>query len=85
MIYLPRRHFFNAIKEMHYNKKREKPMGGHIHKDGDITKPVIATSNQEIVDTIQASYDSLNLAIDRLDKLIHEFVETCPCKDNKSD
>ncbi len=34
-------------------------------------------------DTVQDSIDSLNAAIDRLDKLIHEWVKVCPCKDKK--
>lgn len=35
------------------------------------------------VDAVQESIDSLTAAIDRLDKLIHEWVEVCPCKDKK--
>ena len=39
-----------------------------------------STGNEEIRDAIEASYNSLNLAIDRLDKLIHEMQDNCECK-----
>ena len=31
-------------------------------------------------DPIKESIDSLEASINRLDKLIHEFVKTCPCR-----
>jgi hypothetical protein len=73
------------MNDKHYNKKWRKEMGGHTHMDGEFVRGESSTGNEEIRDAIEASYNSLNLAIDRLDKIIHEFVETCPCKDNKSD
>ena len=31
-------------------------------------------------DLVKESIDSLDAAIDRLDKLIHEMAKTCPCR-----
>ena len=70
MIYLPRRHFFNARNEKHY-KKRETKMGGPINLD--------STAWVE-KDKVQESIDGLNAAIDRLDKLIHEMTGNCECR-----
>lgn len=74
MIHLPRRYFFQARNEKHY-KKRGKQMGGPEYRiltqqeiDGYTTR-----------DRVQESIDSLNAAIDRLDKIIHEMSE-CLCK-----
>ena len=71
-----RRYFFNARNEIHYNKKWRKQMGGYIGLDSDKSEYIrgqSSTSNEEIKDAIEASYNSLNLAIDRLDKLIREM------------
>lgn len=71
-----RRYFFNARNEKHYNKKWRKQMGGYIGLDSDKSEYIrgqSSTSNEEIKDAIEASYNSLNLAIDRLDKLIREM------------
>ena len=77
MVYLPRRHFFNAMHEKHY-KKRGKKMGGPEYRiltqeeiNGYVTK-----------DPVQDAIDSLNAAIDRLDNIIHEMTG-CSCKNQK--
>lgn len=69
MVYLPRRHFYNAVKEIHYNKKRGKQMGGPEYRiltqeeiNGYVTK-----------DPVQETIDALNAAIDRLDKIINDM------------
>ena len=80
----PRRHFFNARNEIHYNK--EKQMGGPIYIDGMTPEFVRGEYNgkyrvlteQEIkgyqtVDPVQESIDALNAAIDRLDNIINEM------------
>jgi len=63
MIHLPRRHFFNTRNEIHY-KKRSKTMGGTLNLDSTAWVPK---------DTVQETIDSLNAAIDRLDKIINEM------------
>ena len=63
MIHLPRRYFFQARNEKHY-KKRGKQMGGYINLDGASNMP-----------SVQESLDSLNAAIDRLDKIINDMIE----------
>lgn len=71
MIYLPRRHFYNAMFERHYKKKRGSKMGGPEYRiltqeeiNGYVTK-----------DPMQETIDSLNAAIERLDKIINEMKE----------
>lgn len=74
MIHLPRRYFFQAMNEKRWSK--EKKMGGYIGLDSDKSEYIrgqSSTSNEEIKDAIEASYNSLNLAIDRLDKLVREM------------
>ena len=68
MIHLDRRHFFNARNEKHY-KKRGSQMGGPEYRiltqeeiNGYVTK-----------DPVQDTIDSLNAAIDRLDKIINDM------------
>ena len=65
-----RRYFFNARNEMHYNRKWGKTMGG-MNLDSTSKVPK---------DLVKESIDSLDAAIDRLDKLIHEMAKTCPCR-----
>ena len=55
---------------MHYNRKWGKTMGG-MNLDSTARVPK---------DLVKESIDSLDAAIDRLDKLIHEMAKTCPCK-----
>ena len=64
---------------MRYNKNREINMGGQEYR---ILTPE-EINGHKTVDVVQESIDSLTAAIDRLDKLIHEWVEVCPCKDKK--
>ena len=69
VIQLVRRYFFNARNEKHY-KKRGKAMGG-MNLDSTQRVPK---------DLVKESIDSLDAAIDRLDKLIHEMANTCSCR-----
>jgi len=69
MIHLARRHFFNARNEIRWNKKRGSQMGGPEYRiltqeeiNGYVTK-----------DPVQDTIDSLNAAIDRLDKIINDM------------
>ena len=55
---------------MHYNRKWGKTMGG-MNLDSTSKVPK---------DLVKESIDSLDAAIDRLDKLIHEMAKTCPCR-----
>ena len=71
-----RRYFHRYMNDKHFNKKWSKQMGGYIGLDSDKSEYIrgqSSTSNEEIKDAIEASYNSLNLAIDRLDKLIREM------------
>ena len=68
MVHLPRRHFFQARNEVHY-KKRGAAVGGQDYRiltqeeiNGYVTR-----------DPMQETIDSLNAAIDRLDKIINEM------------
>ena len=70
MIHLPKRYFFQARNEKHY-KKRGKQMGGPIYLDGYTN--VDGASN---IPSVQEAIDSLNAAIDRLDKIINEMGQT---------
>ena len=65
-----RRYFFNARNEKHYNKKRGKAMGG-MNLDSTQRVPK---------DLVKESIVSLEASIDRLDKLIHEMANSCPCR-----
>ena len=67
MIHLPRRYFFQARNEKHYNKEKLK-MGGYINED-------FIRGEYPPRHTVQDSIDSLNAAIDRLDKIINEMKE----------
>lgn len=67
----PRRHFFQARNEIHYNK--EKKMGGPIYQE-------FVRGEVPLTHTVQETIDSLNAAIDRLDKIINEMQENCQCK-----
>lgn len=77
MIQLPRRHFFNALKEIHYNKKRGSQLGGPIYIDGMIPEYRILTQEEingyVTKDPVQDTIDALNAAIDRLDKIINDM------------
>ena len=61
MIHLPRRYFHQAMNEKRWSK--EKRMGGYIRGE------------ESQRHTVQDSIDSLNAAIDRLDKIINEMRE----------
>ena len=76
MIHLPRRHFFQARNERHYNK--EKKMGGPIYLDG--MNPEFIRGEVPLRHTVQETIDSLNKAIDRLDGIIKEMQDNCECK-----
>lgn len=67
MIHLPRRHFFNARNERHYNKEKKR-MGGYMNDD--FTRGEVPLRH-----TVQETIDSLNAAIDRLNKIIDEMKE----------
>jgi len=68
------------MNDKHYNKKwKNEKMGGPEYR---ILTPE-EINGYTTIDPVQESIDSLNAAIDRLDKLIHEWVEVCPCKDKK--
>lgn len=77
MIYLPRRHFYNAMFEKHYKKKRGSTMGGHIYTDAytETDASTIATADSLTISSVQDALDSLNAAIDRLDKIINDMKE----------
>jgi len=77
VVHLPRRHFFQARNEKHYTKRGNK-MGGPEYRI--LTQEEI--NGYETKDPVQDSIDSLNAAIDRLDKIIHEMTE-CLCKNQK--
>jgi hypothetical protein len=67
MIHLPRRHFFNARNEIRWSKEK-KVMGGFINDD--FTRGEVPLRH-----TVQETIDSLNTAIDRLNKIIDEMKE----------
>jgi hypothetical protein len=75
MIHLPRRYFFQARNEKHYNK--EKKMGG-MSLDGVSSEWIRGQVTPE--HKVQEAVDSLNAAITRLDNLIHEMQGNCECK-----
>lgn len=70
MVHLPRRHFFQARNEVHY-KKRGGKMGGQEYRI--LTQDEI--NGYTTRDPMQETIDSLNAAIDRLDKIINEMKE----------
>lgn len=67
---MPRRYFHKYMNDKHYNKERK--MGGPLNLDSTAWVPK---------DTVQDTIDSLNAAIDRLDKVIKDMSE-CLCKKN---
>jgi hypothetical protein len=72
------------MNDRHYNKEWGKEMGGPEYRVLQPNEIAAFTRGEESTrQTVQDSIDTLNAAIDRLDKIIHEFVETCPCKDKK--
>jgi hypothetical protein len=71
MIHLPRRHFFQARNERHYNKEKLK-MGGPEYRI--LTQEEI--NGYKTINPVQESIDALNAAIDRLDKIINEMGQT---------
>jgi hypothetical protein len=62
------------MNDKHYNKKWETNMGGPEYR---ILQPheiaAFTRGEQSIKDPVQDSIDSLNAAIDRLDKIINEM------------
>jgi hypothetical protein len=68
MVHLPRRHFFQARNEKRWSK--EKRMGGEYRI---LTQEEI--NGYVTRDPMQETIDSLNAAIDRLDKTINEMKE----------
>jgi hypothetical protein len=76
-----RRYFHKYMNDKHYNKKWGKQMGGYIGLESDKSEYIRGQNTPQ--HAVQESIDSLTAAIDRLDKLIHEWVEVCPCKDKK--
>ena len=64
MTRLPRRHFFQARNEIHYNK--EKNMENIEFVRGEIS----------LTHKVQESIDTLNAAIDRLDQIIKDMTKT---------
>lgn len=76
----PRRHFFNARNEIHYNKEKMK-MGGPEYRILQPHEIAAFTRGEESTrHTVQETIDSLNSAIDRLDKIINEMKDNCECK-----
>jgi hypothetical protein len=73
MIHLPRRYFFQARNEKHYNKEKLK-MGGDYRI---LTQEEI--NGYQTKDTVQDTIDSLNAAIERLNKIINDMDE-CLCQ-----
>jgi hypothetical protein len=69
MIHLPRRHFFNARNEIRWNKER-KVMGGSPYMSSEFIRGEVPLRH-----TVQETIDSLNAAIDRLNKIIDEMKE----------
>ena len=68
MVHLPRRYFFQARNEKRWSK--EKRMGGEYR---NLTQDEI--NGYTTRDPMQETIDSLNAAIDRLDKTINEMKE----------
>ena len=68
MTRLPRRHFFQARNEKHYNKERNMENTEFIR--GEFPMRHI----------VQESIDALNAAVDRLDAIINEMQDNCECK-----
>jgi hypothetical protein len=76
MIHLPRRYFFQARNEKHYNK--EKKMGGYTNLDG--VSDGWIRGEVPLRHTVQEAIDGLNAATTRLDNLIREMQGNCECK-----
>ena len=72
MIHLPRRYFFQAMKEKRWSK--EKKMGGPEYRVLQPHEIAAFTRGEESTrQTVQDSIDSLNAAIDRLDQIINDM------------
>jgi hypothetical protein len=76
MIHLPRRYFFQARNEKHYNK--EKTMGGYIGLESDKSEFIRGQVTPQ--HAVQEAIDGLNAATTRLDNLIKEMQGNCECK-----
>ena len=75
MIHLPRRHFFNLRNEIRWSKEKKR-MGGPEYRILQPHEIAAFTRGEESTrHTVQDSIDSLNAAIDRLDKIINEMKE----------
>lgn len=71
-----RRYFHQAMNERHYNKKREKrQLGGPSYMNEEFIRGEVPMRQ-----ITQESIDTLNAAIDRLDKIINEMQGNCECK-----
>jgi uncharacterized protein YllA (UPF0747 family) len=66
------------MNDKHYNKKWSKQMGGYIGLESDKSEYIRGQVAPE--HKVQEAVDSLNAAINRLDKLIHEMTGNCECK-----
>ena len=64
MTRLPRRHFFQARNEKHYNKENKMENIEFVRGEIPLTHKV------------QESIDTLNAAIDRLDQIIKDMTKT---------
>jgi uncharacterized protein YqhQ len=64
MTRLPRRHFFQARNEIHYNKENKMENIEFVRGEIPLTHKV------------QESIDTLNAAIDRLDQIIKDMTKT---------
>jgi hypothetical protein len=75
MIHLPKRHFFNLRNQKQWSKEK-KQMGGPEYRILQPHEIAAFTRGQEPTrDPVQETIDSLNAAIDRLDKTINEMKE----------
>jgi hypothetical protein len=71
-----RRYFHKYANDKHYNRRWEKNMGGPEYRILNPTEIAAFTRGEESQrHTVQDSIDSLNAAIDRLDKIINEMRE----------
>jgi hypothetical protein len=66
------------MNDKHYNKNRGSKMGGYIGLESDKSEFIRGQVAPE--HKVQEAVDSLNAAINRLDKLIHEMTGNCECK-----
>jgi len=70
-----KRYFHRYMKDKHYNRKWGSKMGGYIGLESDKSEYIRGEFTPQHV--IQESIDSLNRAIERLDKIIREMDENC--------